>query len=95
MLRFDGKAFRADLTARLEYAREKKHLYGGLGYSPQHSVTAFVGGMFHGVDLSYSYEANTEGIGMQSGQHEITLCYRMDLDLGKKGRNRHKSLRYL
>ena len=95
MLRFDGKAFRADLTARLEYAREKKHLYGGLGYSPQHSVTAFVGGMFHGVDLSYSYEANTSGMGLGAGQHEVTIGYRMDLNLGKKGRNLHRSVRWL
>lgn len=95
MLRFDGKAFRADLTARLEYAREKKHLYGGLGYSPQHSVTAFVGGMFHGVDLSYSYEANTSGMGLGAGQHEVKIGYRMDLNLGKKGRNLHRSVRWL
>lgn len=95
MLRYDGVELRTDLTARLIYQREKKRLYGGANYSAGHSVALFVGGDFHGIDLCYSYEANTEGIGMQSGQHEITLCYRMDLDLGKKGRNRHKSLRYL
>ena len=92
---YDGVELRTDLTARLIYQREKKRLYGGANYSAGHSVALFVGGDFHGIDLCYSYEANTEGIGMQSGQHEITLCYRMDLDLGKKGRNRHKSLRYL
>lgn len=95
LLRFDGTEFRSDITARLQYAHEKKRLYAGLSYSPQHSVTGFVGGMFHGVDLSYSYEANTSGIGLSAGQHEVTLCYRLDLNLGKKGKNLHRSVRYL
>jgi len=95
LLRFDGSQFRADLTTRLEYAREKKKLYGGLGYSPQHSVTLFVGGRFHGIDLSYSYEANTAGMGLESGHHEVTLGYKLDLNLGKKGKNLHRSVRYL
>lgn len=95
LLRYDGSAFRADITGRLEYAREKKRLYGGASYAPQHSVTLFVGGMFHGVDISYSYEANTSGIGITAGQHEVTLGYRLDLDLGKKGKNLHRSVRWL
>ena len=95
LLRYDGSAFRADITARLQYAHEKKRLYCGLNYSPQHSVTGFVGGMFHGVDLSYAYEANTSGMGIGAGQHEITLGYRMDLNLGKKGKNVHRSVRWL
>lgn len=95
MLRFDGSAFRADITGRLQYSHEKKHLYAGLSYSPQHSVTGFVGGMFHGVDLGYSYEANTSGMGLGAGQHEITLGYRLDLNLQKKGKNVHKSVRWL
>jgi hypothetical protein len=66
-----------------------------MSYSPQHSVTLFVGGRFKGVDLSYSYEANTEGMGMESGHHEVTLGYRLDLDLSKKGKNLHKSVRWL
>lgn len=95
LLRYDGQTFRADITARLQYAKEKKRLYAGLSYSPQHSVTGFIGGMFHGVDLSYSYEANTSGMGIGAGQHEITLGYRLDLNLGKKGKNLHRSVRYL
>lgn len=95
MMRYDGTDFRADLTGRLVYAREKKRLYGGASYSPQHAVTLFVGGTFHGIDISYSYEANTSGIGMEAGNHEVTLAYRIDLNLGKKGKNRHKSVRFL
>ncbi len=95
LLRYEATDFRADITARLNYARDKKRIYGGVGYSPQRSVTMFVGGTFRGVNLSYSYEANTEGIGMLSGFHEVTIGYRLDLDLGKKGRNKHKSVRFL
>lgn len=95
LLRYDGSAFRADVTARLEYSHQKRQLFGGVTYSPQHSVTGFIGGMFHGVNLSYSYEANTSGMGLGAGQHEVTLGYKLDLDLGKKGKNLHRSVRYL
>ena len=95
MLRYDGSAFRADITGRVQYEHGKKRLYGGVNYAPQHSVAGFVGGTFHGVDLSYSYEANTSGMGLGAGQHEITLAYRLDLNLGKKGKNVHRSVRYL
>ncbi len=95
MLRYDGTDFRADVTARAIYEREKKRLYGGFNYSPGHSAALFIGGMFHGIDISYSYEANTEGLGLESGMHEVTLTYRMDLNLGKRGKNAHKSVRWL
>jgi hypothetical protein len=95
MLRFDGTAFRADVTARLLYKKDQQRIYGGVGYSPLRSVTLFVGGRFKGVDISYSYEANTEGIGMESGFHEVTLGYTLDLDFAKKGKNLHRSVRYL
>lgn len=95
MLRYDGSSFRADITGRVQYEHGKKRLYGGLNYAPQHSVAGFVGGTFHGVDLSYSYEANTSGMGLGAGQHEITLAYRLDLNLGKKGKNVHRSVRFL
>jgi len=95
MLRYDGTEFRADITGRIIYQREQKRLYCGATYSPQHSATFFIGGMFHGVDLSYAYEANTSGMGLGAGQHEITLAYRLPLNLQKKGKNLHKSVRYL
>ena len=60
-----------------------------------HSVTGFVGGRFHGIDLSYSYEANTEGIGLLHGNHEVTLGYTLDLNLSNKGKNLHRSVRFL
>lgn len=95
MFRTDIADYRADITCRLQYEYERRRMYGGFNYSPQHSVALFFGGTLKGMDLCYSYEANTEGIGMIYGQHEISLVYRLDLDLGKKGRNLHKSVRWL
>ena len=95
LAKYDGVDYRIDLTGRVEYSREKKRLYGGAGYSPENSVMLFIGGTFHGVELSYSYEAYTSVPGLKSGAHELVLSYRMDLDLNKKGRNRHKSVRIL
>lgn len=95
MFRTDLADYRADVTCRVQYEYEKRRMYGGVNYSPQHSVGLFFGGTLQGIDLCYSFEANTQGIGMIYGQHEITLAYRMDLDLGKKGRNLHKSVRWL
>lgn len=95
MLRYDGKALRSDITARLRYAYQKRQLYGGVNYSPQHSVAVFLGGMFHGVELGYCYEANTSGMGIGAGQHEVTIGYRLDLNLSKRGKNAHRSVRWL
>ena len=95
LVRYEGTELRANLTAILRYEREKKRLYGGVTYTPERSVTAFVGGMFHGINLGYSYEAFTSGLGLGYGQHEVTLSYSLDLDFSKKGRNYHKSVRWL
>jgi len=95
MGRTDGVAYRGDLTARLVYTNEKRMLYGGVGYSPTNSVTAYIGGSFHGVHLGYSYEFYTSKISAANGSHELMVSYQMDMDFGKKGRNKHKSVRIL
>ncbi len=92
---YDGSDFRANISGRVELHSEKKKLFAGATYSPQHSASAFVGGLFHGVTVSYSYEAYTSMPDLKSGAHEILLKYQLDLNLYKKGRNRHKSVRYL
>ena len=95
MLRYDKTDFRADLTMRLVCERAKNTYQFGLNYSPQHSVAAFLGATFHGVVLGYAYEVNTSGMGLGNGNHEITIGYRLPLDLQKRGKNLHKSVRYL
>lgn len=95
LLRYSGGAFRADVSGRVVYTNDKKKLYGGLSYSPTNSVTVLVGGTFHGVTLGYSYEIYTSGISIGNGSHELFAGYQIDLNIGKKGRNKHKSVRIL
>ena len=95
LARTDGNAYRVDLTARVKYTHDRKMLYGGVGYSPSNSVTAMVGGNFHGICLGYSYEMFTSGTGLGNGSHELFVGYQTELNLFKKGRNRHQSVRIL
>lgn len=91
----DLQSWREDVQCKLTYEYEKRKFYCGVGYSPNTSVTALIGGYFHGIKLGYSYQMYTGGVGLENGSHEIVLSYQTDLDLFKKGRNRHKSVRFL
>ena len=93
--RTDGVAWRADVTGRLKYEHDKKVMYAGLTYSPTNSVTVLVGGNFHGIHLGYSYEIFTSAISAKNGSHELFVGYQTELNLYKKGRNLHKSVRLL
>lgn len=95
LLRTDGVAYRADITGRLVYTNENRMLYGGLSYSPTNSITFLVGGCFHGIIVGYSYEAYTSGINPGNGSHELFVGYQTDINLGKKGKNKHQSVRIL
>lgn len=95
LVRTDATLWRADITGRLVYKNEKKTMYAGLTYSPDHSFTVLIGGSFHGVMLGYSYEAYTSAVDVGNGSHELFLGYQMDIDLMKKGKNKHKSVRIL
>lgn len=95
ILRTDFQAWRGDMTARLAYNGEKIRLYGGLSYSPTVSVSVLLGTTFHGIQIGYSYEMYTGGIGALYGTHELVLGYQTDLNLFKKGKNLHKSVRIL
>ena len=93
--RTDGVAYRADVSGRLVYSHEKRYLYGGLSYSPTNSVTVQLGGIIRGVRLGYSYEIYTSSISFGNGSHELFIGYQTDINLHKKGRNLHKSVRIL
>ena len=95
MVRSDFQEWRADICARLTYDGPKHKLYGGVMYSPLHSVGLMLGFDFHGLNIGYSYEMYTTGIGALHGTHEILVGYQTDLDLFKKGKNLHKSVRLL
>ncbi len=93
--RTDGVAYRADVSGRLMYNHEKRVMYAGVSYSPTNSVTVLLGGNVHGVMLGYSYEIYTSAISLGNGSHELFVGYQTDLNLFKKGRNLHKSVRFL
>lgn len=92
---YDGVTDRLDISLRAQLKNGKQRLFAGVTYSPSISSTLFVGGMFRGVMLSYSYEAYTGGAGLGNGAHELTMSYEIDVNLAKKGKNRHQSVRLL
>jgi type IX secretion system PorP/SprF family membrane protein len=91
----DMVAWRADLTGRLVYTNGDKMMYGGVGYSPTNSVSVYLGGSFHGIVLGYSYEFYTSAINPGNGSHELYIGYQHDINLVKRGKNLHKSVRIL
>lgn len=93
--RTDLTAYRADVTGRLMYNNDTKHFYAGLSYSPTNSVTVLVGGEVQGITLGYSYEVYTSAINPGNGSHELFVGYQTDINLVKKGKNLHKSVRIL
>ena len=95
LFRTDMTAYRGDVTARLVYTNDKKVMYAGVAYSPTNSVTFLIGGMVHGIMLGYSYEVYTSAINPGNGSHELFVGYQTDINLVKKGKNRHKSVRIL
>lgn len=95
LVKYDGVTWRGDVTCRLVYTHEKKMLYGGVAYSPTNSVTGLVGAQFHGVVLGYSYEFYTSALSAGNGSHELYVGYQTDINLIKKGKNKHQSVRIL
>lgn len=91
----DGTSHRVNVTTRLKYTHEQKMMYAGVGYSPSNSVTALIGGFFHGITIGYSYEIYTSVLKIGNGSHELFVGYQTDLIFQKKGRNRHQSVRIL
>lgn len=95
LVQSDFDSWREDVQCKALYEYDGKRFYGGLGYSPNTSVTFLVGGVFHGIGLGYNYQMYTSGVGTVNGSHELVVNYQTDLDLFKKGRNKHKSVRWL
>jgi type IX secretion system PorP/SprF family membrane protein len=95
LVQSDLQSWREDVQCKVYIEFDDKKLYAGVGYSPTISTTFMVGGVFHGIRAGYSYQLYTSGIGALNGSHEVVVGYQTNLDLFKKGRNRHKSVRWL
>ena len=87
--------YRVDLSVRGTYQYDSALMYLGATYSPGISVTAMVGGKLRDVLIGYAYEFFTSGVGALNGSHDLMVSWQTDLDLFKKGKNVHKSVRYL
>lgn len=86
---------RVDMTVRGKYEYEQSLYYAGLTYSPGTSVTFLLGGKYKTVLIGYAYELNTQGAGYLNGSHDLLVSYGKEVDFFKRGRNAHKSIRYL
>lgn len=95
LVQTDMQSWREDIQCKVTYEYEERKFFAGVGYSPKTSATVLIGGVFHGICLGYSYQMYTQGIAMINGSHELVLSYQADLDLFKKGRNKHQSVRFL
>lgn len=91
----DLGTYRVDMTLRGTYRYNGNSYYCGLTYCPGTSVTFLLGACIRQVTVGYAYELFTNGIGWQTGSHDLVLGYRFDVDFFKKGKNVHKSVRYL
>ena len=91
----DLVAWRADITARGTYEYDGKQYFGGVTYSPGVSMTLFLGLEIMNITASYGYELFTSGIGAENGSHDIFLGYQINLDIFKKEKNKHNSIRIL
>lgn len=91
----DFVAWRADITARGTYDYNGKKFFGGVTYSPTISATLFLGVEMLNITASYGYELFTSDIGAANGSHDIFLGYNINLDIFKKGKNKHNSIRVL
>ncbi len=91
----DLVAWRADITARGTYEYGGKQFFGGLTYSPGISVAFFAGLEIMNITAGYGYELFTSGVGAANGSHDIFLGYQIDLDIFKKEKNKHNSIRVL
>lgn len=91
----DLQAWRADVTVRGTYTYDEKKYYAGVTYSPLVSATLLLGAEVNGVRFGYAYEAFTQGVGLVYGSHDLFLGFVTDMDMFKKGKNKHKSVRVL
>lgn len=95
MLSGDLQSFRADVRTTVSYQYEKFLMYAGAGFSPGTSCSIFLGGTFNEMTIGYAYEVFTSGVGALNGSHDLLVNWKKNVDLFKKGRNSHKSVRFL
>lgn len=93
LLKTTFQTFQVEFGAIVKY---NKFVWGGLSYRLNDALIFTVGGEWKGIKLGYSYDyALSDIVKATSGSHEVFVGYSMKLDLGKKTKNKHKSIRIL
>lgn len=83
----------ADISVRMIY---NKKFWAGLSLRYGDAVVLMLGGKFKMIEAGYAYDFPVSRIIKTStGSHELFIRYNMDLNLKKKGKNKHKSVRIL
>ena len=95
LMQSDFSSLRTDLTSRFFYTYENRTFSAGLTYSPGISFTFSLGAEIQGVTFGYAYEMYTSQIGVAHGSHDLVVSYAMDINMFKKSKNKHKSVRIL
>lgn len=82
-----------DYTLRMTY---DQRLWGGISYRHGDAVVLMVGANVNSVRLGYAYDIGISPLAKAAhGSHEIMATYTLQIDLGKKAKHRHKSIRIL
>jgi type IX secretion system PorP/SprF family membrane protein len=82
-----------DYTLRFTYDHR---LWGGLTYRHGDAVVVQAGVDLKNIRLGYAYDIGTSALAKVSGgSHEIVATYTLKLDMGKKEKHKHKSIRIL
>ena len=82
-----------DISVRIVYDQK---IWGGLSWRYRDAVVLTLGGKFKAIEAGYAYDFPVSRIiKVSTGSHELFLRYNMDLNLKKKGKYKHKSVRIL
>lgn len=90
---YSNKYYDGEITG---IAQWKNLIYGGLGYRWKDAVSLIAGVEIKGFEISYSYDLpcglRSRG---SSGSHEISLIYKMKVNILDPSRHGYKSIRYI
>lgn len=87
------RATQIDWTLRATY---DNRFWGGLTYRHGDAIVLMAGVDINHVRIGYAYDIGTSALAKASGgSHELMATYTMKLDLGKKDKHKHKSIRIL
>lgn len=82
-----------DVSVRMVYDNK---FWGGLSWRYGDAVVLMLGGKFKMIEAGYAYDFPISRIiKVSTGSHELFLRYSMDMNLKKKGKYKHKSVRIL